>query len=100
MVRDPGNRFTENVSFIAFVETARDPAVSDWKTSHETPKTIQATMEPSGDLRGFLATLCPQNLRHLEKSLCNSSTVRLQQVSHAPAPLSSCSTEIELVTID
>ena len=29
MARDPGNRFTENVSFVTFVEKTRGPAVSD-----------------------------------------------------------------------
>ena len=29
------------------------------QTNHETPKTIQATMEPSSDLRVFLATKSP-----------------------------------------
>ena len=68
MVRDPGNRFTENVSFITFVEKTRVPRSLMGQTNHETPKTIQAIMEPSSDLRAFLATLCPQNLQHVEKS--------------------------------
>ena len=68
MVRDPGNRFTENVSFITFVEKPGVPQSPMGQTNHETPKTIQATMEPSSDLRAFLATLCRQSLKHLEKS--------------------------------
>ena len=68
MVRDPCNRFTENASFVTFVERTKGPAVSDGtKRNHETPKTNQATVEPSNVLRDTRAILHPVNRQHLEK---------------------------------
>ena len=82
MVRDPGNGFAE---YVSFTRKPRVPQCSMGQTNRETPKTIQATMEPSSGLRGFLATLCPQNLQHLEKLKCYSSGhIALPKLSACP----------------
>ena len=50
MVRDLGNRFTENASLITFAE--KEVQLSPMgQTNHGIPKTCQATVEPSNVLR-------------------------------------------------
>ena len=44
MVRDVGHRLLKSVSFIAFVEKPGVPQFPMGHPSHETPKTIQATV--------------------------------------------------------
>ena len=89
LVRDPGDRFKKNASFFTFVEKTRGPRSLRWeKPNHGTPKTNQATMEPSSVLRGFLATLCPQSLQHPEKLQCYfSSPIVLPKLSACPDAL-------------
>ena len=84
MVRDLGDRFTENVSFIIFVEVPRSLM---GQTNHETPRTIQATMEPSSDLRGFLATFCLQNLQHLKHPMLFFRSQRAAKTFSVSVPI-------------
>ena len=69
MVRDPGNRF-HGTCLIRHIrrENQQVPKSPMGQTNHETPKTNQATVEPSGVLRDFLATLCRESLQHPKMS--------------------------------
>ena len=82
MVRDPGNRYTENASFVTFTEKQGVQLSPMGQMNHETPMTVMATVEPSNVLRDSRATLYPANRQHLEKyQYCSSSQIVLPTLS-------------------
>ena len=66
MVRDPGNRFMKKCLIHHIRRENQGSRGLHWdKRIMKLPQRVRQ-LEPSSDLRGFLATLCPQNLQHVE----------------------------------